>query len=141
VLEALFEAGMFDDVIEIIGDKWGEMIDAGATTFWELWEVTNESRCHAWSASPVYHLMQTVLGVLPTEPGWRRVRIAPHPGKLEFAKGVVPTPLGRIRVEWEKAGEDQLVMRIELPPGMDGDFIGPLGESRTLKRGLNEFHT
>jgi hypothetical protein len=69
------------------------------------------------------------------------VRIAPHPGQLEFAKGVVPTPLGRIRVEWEKAGEDQLVVRIELPGGMDGDFIGPMGETRTLKAGLNEFHT
>jgi hypothetical protein len=141
VLEALFEAGFFDEVIDIIKTKWGEMIDAGATTFWELWEPTVESRCHAWSASPVYHLMQTLLGVVPTEPGWRRVRIAPHPGALEFAKGVVPTPLGRIRVEWEKAGEDQLVVRIEIPPGMNADFIGPMGESRALKAGLNEFHT
>jgi alpha-L-rhamnosidase len=141
VLEALFEAGFFNEIIEIIKDKWGEMIDNGATTFWEIWDPTIESRCHAWSASPVYHLMQTVLGVVPTEPGWRRVRIAPHPGALEFAKGVVPTPLGRIRAEWEKAGEDQLVVRIELPNGMNGDFIGPMGESRTLKPGLNEFHT
>jgi alpha-L-rhamnosidase len=141
VLEALFEAGFFDEVIEIIKTKWGEMIDAGATTFWEIWEATIESRCHAWSASPVYHLMQTLLGVVPTEPGWQRVRISPHPGQLEFAKGVVPTPLGRIRVEWEKAGEDQLVVRIELPSGMNGDFIGPMGETRTLKAGVNEFHT
>jgi hypothetical protein len=141
VLEALFEAGLFDDVIDIIKTKWGEMVDAGATTFWEIWEPNVESRCHAWSASPVYHLMQTVLGVVPTEPGWRRVRIAPHPGQLDFAKGVVPTPHGKIRVEWEKAGDDQIVVRIELPPGINGDFIGPMGETRTLKSGLNEFHT
>src|SRR6185436_775919 len=43
VLEALFEAGFHDDAIDIIRSKWGEMLDAGATTFWEMWEVTIES--------------------------------------------------------------------------------------------------
>jgi alpha-L-rhamnosidase len=141
ILDALFEAGFYEELIEIIRHKWGEMIDAGATTFWEMWEVDIESHCHAWSSSPVYHLMQTVLGVRAMEPGWRRVRVSPHPGKLEFAKGVVPTPLGAIRVEWEKVGEDQLVVRVEMPGGMIGDFVGPMGETRQLKAGVNEFHT
>jgi hypothetical protein len=53
----------------------------------------------------------------------------------------VPTPLGKIRVEWEKAGDDQLAVRIDIPPGMAADFVGPLGENRVLKSGSNEFHT
>jgi hypothetical protein len=141
VLEALIEAGCHKEAIDIIREKWGAMIDAGATTFWEMWEVTVESRCHAWSASPVYHLMQQILGVMPTEPGWKSARIAPFAGNLEFAKGTVPSPHGKIHVEWEKAGEDQLACRIDIPPGIKAEFVSPLGDSRMLKTGMNEFHT
>ena len=141
VLDALIEAGLKAEAIGIIRDKWGQMIAAGATTFWEIWEPTRESRCHAWSASPVYHLSQQVLGVTPVEVGWKQVLIAPVPGKLEFARGVVPSPLGPIKVEWEKAAEDQLAVRIDIPQGMQADFAGPLGETRTLAAGGHEFHT
>ena len=141
VLEALAEAGFRGEVVQIIRDKWGAMIDAGATTFWELWEVTTESRCHAWSASPVYHLMQQVLGVNPTEPGWKSIRVAPFVEELDFAKGTVPTPRGKLRVEWEKAGEDQLAVRVDVPGDIDAEFVSPLGERRALRAGLNEFNT
>jgi alpha-L-rhamnosidase len=141
VLEALAEANYRDDVIRIIREKWGEMIEKGATTFWEVWEPTFHSRCHAWSSSPVYHLSQQVLGVSPVEAGWKKVRIAPWMGKLDFARGRVPTPLGVINVEWERAGDDQLAVRVELPDGMEGEFFGPLGESRPLAAGGQEFHT
>jgi hypothetical protein len=117
------------------------MLEAGATTFWEVWEPTIESRCHAWSASPVYHLSQQILGVVPTDVGWKRIRIAPLPLKLEFARGVVPSPLGPISVEWERAGEDQLAVSADIPSGMNADFIGPLGEIRTLSAGSHQFHT
>jgi hypothetical protein len=60
---------------------------------------------------------------------------------LDFAKGTVPTPLGKIRVEWEKAGEDQLAVRVEVPNEMEAEFISPLGEGRALRAGLNEFNT
>ena len=142
VLEALDKQGLGAEVIDLIRDKWGEcFLDDGATTFYEMWTITNESRCHAWSASPVYHLMQTVLGVKPTGPGWQSVRIAPVPEQLEFARGVVPTPHGPLRVEWEKGGEDQLVVRIEVPEGLAAEFVSPDGQRQELDVGTNEFHT
>jgi hypothetical protein len=141
VLEALAKAGLRDDVIRIIRVKWGEMIDKGATTFWEVWEPTYHSRCHAWSASPVYHLMQQVLGVMPVEPGWKRVRIAPCPANLDYARGKVPSPLGLIQVEWERAAEDQLAVRVELPEGMQAEFVSPAGTARQLRTGSQEFST
>lgn len=140
VLEAMIHAGHKSQAIEIIRDKWGKMIDQGAVTFWENWDG-RQSRCHAWSASPVYHLSQQVLGVVPVEVGWRRVMIAPLPGSLEFARGTVPSPLGPIRVEWEKSAGDQLAVRVELPEGMEGEFVDPLGGSRTLSAGNHEFNT
>ncbi|MCY2952354.1 MAG: trehalase family glycosidase [Planctomycetota bacterium] len=142
VLDALAESGFRTEAVELISDKWGQMLDQGATTFWEIWEPTpTTSRCHAWSASPLYHLSQQVLGVMPVDIGWKQIRIAPLPGKLEFAKGIVPSPLGLIRVEWEKAGDDQLAVRVDLPPGIEAEFVSPPGEIRTLESGSHEFHT
>jgi hypothetical protein len=142
VLQAMCEAGLRAEAIDIIRDKWGWMLDQGATTFWEVWDTSEHlSRCHAWSASPLYLLTENVLGVTPVEPGWRRVRIAPVSNKLDFAKGVVPSPLGRIVVEWEKVGDDQLAVKVEIPQGMEADFVGPLGETRSLDAGTHEFNT
>jgi hypothetical protein len=141
VLEALAAAGLRAEAIGTIRDKWGAFIDDGATTFPELWKVTQESRCHAWSASPVYHLMRLILGVRQTEAGWRRARIEPCPETLDFARGVVPTPLGPLRVDWEKAGEDQLAVRVDVPEGIAATFVSPTGEPRELDAGGQEFHT
>lgn len=139
ILKAMFEAGLKTEAIDLIRSKWSEMIDAGATTFWELWEVTHQSRCHAWSSSPVYHLMQQVLGVTSVTPGWKVIRIAPVVETLENARGVIPTPHGPVRVEWEKVAEDQLAVRVDLPPGTEAEFQSPNGDTRQLRPGSHEF--
>ena len=141
VLQALVQGGLKAEAIALIGDKWGGFVDAGASTFPELWDVKLESRCHAWSASPVYHLMQIALGVRQTSAGWKTAQIEPTLATLDFCRGVVPTPLGPIKMEWEKAGEDQLAVVIDLPEGMTGVFKSPSGEERELEPGGQEFHT
>jgi hypothetical protein len=141
VLAAMAGQGLRDEVISLIGDKWGTFLDMNASTFHEMWNVTVESRCHAWSSSPVYHLMQIVLGAEPMTPGWTKMRIAPHPGKLDFARGVVPTPRGPLRIEWEKAGDDQLAVRLDVPEGLEVEFVSPTGQVRSVEPGANEFHT
>ena len=50
-----------DFIVEDIKRKYGKMLDAGATTFWETelgWKDFAEagSLCHGWSALPVYYL-------------------------------------------------------------------------------------
>jgi hypothetical protein len=117
------------------------MLERSGGTLWERWDGTSGSRCSGAATSPLYVLSQQVLGVTQTEAGWKRVRIVPLVGALEFARGVVPSPLGPIRVEWEKVGEDQLAVRVELPEGMEAEFRGPLDETRTLEAGATEFHT
>jgi alpha-L-rhamnosidase len=140
-LDALVHANLRAEAIELVRYRWGAMLERGATTLWEHWDGATGSRCWGAAASPVYLLLQQVLGVRPIAIGWKRVRIAPLVGTLEFARGTVPSPLGTIRVEWEKVGEDQLAVRIELPPGTQGEFVGPLGETRQLESGASEFHT
>ena len=139
VLSALIKTGLRQEAMDVIADKWGGWIDLGAVSCWETWDNTSLSKCHAWSASPIYHFAQQILGVTAAEPAFRRCHIAPLPGKLDFARGVVPTPAGAIRVEWERAGDDQLAVRIDLPDGVEADFIGPTGETRPLRAGTHQF--
>jgi hypothetical protein len=140
-LEALVNANLRAEAIDLVRNRWGAMLDRGSTTLWEQWDGASGSRCWGAASSPVYLLLQQILGVRPIAIGWKRVRIAPLVGELEFARGAAPSPLGMIRVEWEKVGEDQLAVRIELPPGTQGEFVGPLGETRQLESGASEFHT
>lgn len=70
----------------------------GLSTFAENPEPTR-SDCHAWSSSPNYDFLATILGVEPDAPGFASVRIEPHPGHLNRISGVVPHPQGDIRVE------------------------------------------
>jgi hypothetical protein len=142
VLEALVQVGLRSEAVALIREKWGAFVELGADTLHELWPSDRKnSRCHAWSASPVYHLMQNVLGVVSLEPGWRKVRIQPVLCDLDFARGAVPTPHGRIEIDWEKAGDDQLAVRIVLPPDVSAEFVDPLGARRTLEPGAHQFHT
>lgn len=141
VLEAMCKAGLREEAIDVIREKWGRMIDRGAATFWENWDDGVMSRCHAWSASPLYHLSQQVLGVQSVAPGWTQVEIRPLIAGLDYARGVIPTPMGKVRVDWERVDEDQLAVRVDLPGGMDGRFISPLGQEHDLRPGMQEFHT
>ena len=81
------------------------MLAMGLTTTPESPEPTR-SDSHAWSAHPNYGLLATVLGVRPAEPGFRSVRIAPHPGPLGRAAGRVPHPLGENQVRLERTGDE-----------------------------------
>jgi len=140
-LDALIEANLRAEAIDVVRARWGAMLDRNQTTFNQQWDGGTGSKCCGAAASPVYLIAQQILGVTPVAVGWKHVRIAPLVGALEFARGTIPTPRGPIRVEWEKAGEDQLAVRVELPEGTEADFVGPLGESRQLECGSSEFHT
>jgi hypothetical protein len=108
LLEALVREGRFDEMIDTIRSYWGKQIDAGATTFWEMYHDgaarLTRSHCHGWSAAPTFFLTQHVLGVQPAEPGYSTVLIAPKPGKLSWARGTVPTPHGVVKCEWKRDG-------------------------------------
>ena len=48
------------EILSDIDERWGKMLDAGATTFWETEEGASAfggagSLCHGWSALPIYY--------------------------------------------------------------------------------------
>jgi hypothetical protein len=117
--KALCKAGLADHYLEWL-QPWRDMLALHLSTWAENPEPTR-SDCHAWSAHPNADLLSIVLGVEPLEPGFARVLVAPHPGRLEWVKGVVPHPNGIIEVKVEREAE-RLSAEITLPKGVTGVF-------------------
>ncbi len=130
-LETLFQAGYSDDALELLRAQWKRMLDKGATTFWETFPGHiggghwSRSLCHGWSAAPAYFLSTKVLGVTPSAPGYARIRIAPQPWNLRWARGVVPTPRGPVSVAWQVDEAGRLQIEYSAPDGCEVDVVLP----------------
>jgi hypothetical protein len=125
------DAGLGDRYLDLLG-QWRTMLARGLTTWAEQADPTR-SDCHAWGASPNIELYRTVLGIDSTAPGFRRVLIEPHLGKLEKASGAMPHPNGEIKVSYRRVGS-KLEAAIDLPSGVEGDFLYS-GRHTALKPG------
>ncbi|MDX1933546.1 MAG: alpha-L-rhamnosidase C-terminal domain-containing protein [Capsulimonadales bacterium] len=113
---ALVKAGLGDRYPETLG-PWRDMLVMGLSTWAENPEPTR-SDCHAWSASPNYEFLATVLGILPYGPGFVGVELRPHLGSLTKASGSMPHPRGRIQVAYRRDG-DRLNAEFAVPDGID----------------------
>lgn len=133
--EALHEAGLADLYLGELA-PWREMLRLGLTTTLEQPEPSR-SDSHAWSAHPNYHLLATLLGIRPAEPGFRSVTIAPALGELQRASGSMPTPAGEIAVDFRRRGSSGLNGHILLPPGVGGTFVWN-GRVSPLTPGVNQ---
>ena len=128
-IEALQKAGDIGRILQLIRRWWGMMVHAGATSCWETFpgflgqEWPTRSHCHAWSAAPAFALPSYVLGVRPLEPGFARFEVRPYLGDLEWAKGVVPTPHGEVKIALFREGE-QIRVQVNVPRGTVAVFAG-----------------
>ena len=139
VHQALAKVGEGDGYLDRLGD-WRDMLARGLTTFAEVVDRPgNPSRsdCHAWSASPNVDIFRTVLGVDSAAPGFRRVTVKPHLGKLTTVRGAVPHPRGMVEVNLEPAGAGWSAS-VSLPAGIAGEFLWR-GTRRELVAGANRF--
>jgi hypothetical protein len=99
VLAAMYKVGRHEQALQYIRERWGKMLDWGATTWWEMWQPL-ASFCHGWSAAPTHDLPAEFLGVKPAAKGWSEIEIKPRYADLAWAKGRVPTLKGEVGVEW-----------------------------------------
>jgi alpha-L-rhamnosidase len=136
---ALAKVGEGDRYLDQLGD-WHDMLARGLTTFAEIVDrpgSPSRSDCHAWSASPNIEIFRTVLGVDSAAPGFARVSVRPHLGKLSYVRGSVPHPKGNVdvRIEPRSAGWN---VNITLPSGVPGEFAWK-AVRRDLAPGVNQF--
>ncbi len=119
--QAMKKAGLGNRYVDML-EPWRNMLSIGLTTFAEKPEPSR-SDCHAWSASPNYDLLATVLGVTPASAGFKTVSIAPNLGSLSFAKGKVPHPNGVIEMSIKKIGVAGMEASVLLPQNTTGEFL------------------
>ena len=146
VLQALFQVGYGQVALDGIRKLWGGMLDQGATSWFESWNhgsdcYGNSSACHAWSASPTYHLSEQIGGVTPIAPGFEKVRIAPRTFDLDHGNVRTPTPRGSIQVEWQRVDRSGMDLKIKLPRRVTGVLDLPDMPRRTLKGGTHRIRT
>lgn len=120
LFRALKKVKLADQYISML-QPWYDMLDMGLTTFAENPEPSR-SDCHAWSSSPNYDLLATVCGVEPASPGFKTVRITPHPGHLKKIKAQVPHPKGLIKIDLQSTPQG-IKGTVVLPEGLPGTFV------------------
>lgn len=135
VARAMAAVGLGDRYVPELR-PWREMLALGLTTFAEKPEPTR-SDCHAWSASPNYDLLALVCGITPDAPGFRRVRVAPALGALEWVEGKMPHPDGEIAVRADRKSGGGIEATVNLPAGVTGIFHWG-DQSRPLEPGLTK---
>ncbi len=106
------EAGRIDEIVP--EGKYDIHADGGAYCYVGL----RHSFCHGWASGPTTWLSSHVLGIEPAEPGFKKVRINPHLGFLEWAEGSYPTPYGPITVSHKKTADGKVKSEIHLPKGV-----------------------
>ena len=121
LFEALRKAEMTDLYLNLL-TPWKDMLDLGLSTFAEKPEPSR-SDCHAWSASPNYHFLSIICGIIPDLPGFKKVLIKPSPGSLTSIKGSMPHPLGIIKIKLIRNSDESGIVTILLPLQLTGMFI------------------
>jgi len=118
--------GRHEAIVAHIRRRWGELLAGGESTFPETWQVEPiTSKCHAWSATPTWDLSADVLGVAPLADSCRRLRVAPQPCGLQWARGRYPTPHGEVVVAWRRQDEGGYSLDLTLPAGCEAEVVCP----------------
>jgi hypothetical protein len=136
--QALVRAGLGDGYMDWLG-IWRKNIEWGLTTWTEDSNVEfTRSDCHAWGSSPNIEFFRTVLGIDSDAPGFRKVRIEPHLGKLTNAGGTIPHPNGKVSVSYNLR-QGKWSIDISLPAGISGTFVWK-GKAYELRSGDNRLN-
>ncbi len=145
VLDAMAGMHRRAQALAWIREYWGGMIAEGATSFWEAYDPAwpkvdphvdlqaddtagyRISLAHGWSSGPAFWLMEQVLGIRPTAPGFSETTIRPDLIDLDWARGAEPAPHGLLRVDLRRGdtpGSLQAV--IDLPPDVRATVLYPV---------------
>ncbi len=145
ILEAMAQAGDYTGAMQVIRDYWGGMLDLGATTFWEDFDVrdtvnsgridelipANKKDIHGDFGEYCYigyrHSLCHGWASGPTSwltqyvlgvnvaDGGEKIILKPHLGDLAWAKGTFPTKYGVLRVSHRKNKDGSISTEVDGP--------------------------
>ena len=148
---ALSETGHTDAAYRLLLEQgcpsWLYPVTMGATTIWERWDsmrpdgsvnVSGMTSFNHYALGAVADwLHKVVAGIDAEQPGYRAVRIAPHPGgDLTSATAGLQTPQGPVVSSW-RIRDDQFEWQVATPNGVPTKIILPDGSTHTTQGGEN----
>ena len=102
LFEAARKLGYDREVLHFIRTHWSRMVPDGGT-----WEHLNwvrdegQSCSHAWSAHPLSHLVEILLGLEQLAPAWTQMAVSPQWELLpDSGRICFPAPQGVLEFEW-----------------------------------------
>lgn len=123
LLPLMHRLGMHTEALSLIREKWGPMLDAGATTLWETFcGDGHDTWCHPWAAIPAAFLTNHILGLNACESGSKEVVLRPRYDLLPSAGGLIPTEAGPLELKWVVQGSVARLSGV-VPPGMRGTLF------------------
>lgn len=140
-LLAISKYGRTSDMLERLKNYWGGMIDAGASTFWEGFDISKtgkehsafynrpfgKSLCHAWSSGPLFLLSQEIFGLRPTAPGWERFSVNSREINIDWVSISQPTPYGNIEINYNSG-----TLSVSFPAGTSLETVDICGNKVVL---------
>lgn len=148
ILEAMAKAEDYNGALNVIREYWGGMLDLGATTFWEdfdVLDVANSGRidsvvppgkfdihgdfgeyCYVGYRHSLCHgwasgptpWLTQYVLGIHVLNGGKTIKIQPNLGDLKFAKGTFPTQFGVLKVKHVKNTDGSIETTIEAPEGL-----------------------
>ncbi len=149
ILEAMAKAKDYNGALRVIRDYWGGMLDLGATTFWEdfdILDITNsgpidklisESNndihgdfgeyCYVGYRHSLCHgwasgptaWLSQHVLGINVMDGGNKVKIAPNLGDLKWVRGSFPTKHGVLKVSHTISADGNVKTEIDAPEGLD----------------------
>ena len=128
---------------------WLYEVDMGATTVWERWNslmpdgTPNPDGMNSYNhyayGSVMEFVVRRIVGVEPTEAGYKKVKFAPNPCKgLAEVKAEYQSVSGKITAGY-KQRDGKITFFAELPEGVEAEIILPDGQSVTVTGGSYSF--
>ena len=151
----LAENGMADMAYDLLFYEgfpgWLYAVNLGATTIWERWNsvlpdgsisgTEMNSLNHYSYGSVVEFLYRYAAGIVPTEPGFRKIRIAPKPEvRLGFMECFFDSASGRYVSNWHIEEDGTLRFYVEVPFGCEAELILPEREPLLLPTGSYDYY-
>jgi alpha-L-rhamnosidase len=135
--------GYTEAVFQILSRKtypsFGYMVEQGATTLWERWEFLAgkgmNSHNHIMFGSVDSWFYRYLCGIIPLEPGWKRISISPRfPSGINNACAALDTIRGPVGVEWKRTGEGLVELSVQMAPGIKAGIQLPAGAKLKILR-------
>ncbi len=132
VITVAREGGFYKEALDFIKRKWSPMIAYSTCSEQFNSGKGTSSVSHAWSAHPIFHLMNLLGGIVQDSVNWKSVVYNPYFAEgLDFVRVKVPTPHGIIESKWNRRGRN-IDVSLLLPDGIKAKVRLPGHEAEVV---------